>query len=281
MELAFAHDLEFHKLRQGCCEIDVSRLLLEFARDAYPELDPEPCLRQLSDLRHQACERTERIRRIGGGTFEQLEELSRFLCHDEHFRGNHEDYYDPRNSYLNEVLSRRVGIPLTLSVLYAEVGRAAGLDLYGVCTPAHFVVGCASEHQRWFVDTFHGGDVLTMCECRQRIEQLLSQGHCLSEAHFRAAQPFDIAVRMLRNLKASYVSQAQWDMALPVQQRLEILLPQLPGEKRDLGLICLRIGQPQLALRHLHRFHQAASTEEQQQVAPYLDLAYRLLAEMN
>ncbi|HEY1066235.1 MAG TPA: tetratricopeptide repeat protein, partial [Pirellulales bacterium] len=147
--------------------------------------------------------------------------------------------------------------------------------------PAHFVVGCNGEAGRWFVDAFHGGDVLCSAECRRRIEQLLGQPHALSDAHLAPASPFEIAVRMLRNLKACHVGQNRWEQALPVQRRLAFLLPDSPVERRDLGLIYLRCQKPHEALTHLASFADAACPADREEVAPYIRLSHRLISELN
>ena len=171
------------------------------------------------------------------------------------FRGNQDSYYDPRNSYLNDVLARRLGIPISLAIIYTAVGRRAGLDLYGVGTPGHFVVGCrGSGGETLYVDPFTDAAILDEAACRERIHQVLGQTDVLTDEHFRPATTREIAARVLRNLKAAHAMRDAWPAALPVQLRLTSLLPDVLDERRDLGLIYLRNNDPHRATALLEQY---------------------------
>lgn len=275
-----ASNQEFQKVCLGQEPSDFARLMLEIASDAHPELDTEECLAEIETLGQKAA---EHLQAAGGESLpllDRLQLLSEYFCFVEGFQGNEEDYYDPENSYLDAVLRRRVGIPITLSMLYVCIGRQCGLPLSGVCTPAHFVVRCEAE-EPLFVDVFHGGDVLSMTECGERIEQLLGQSGVICREHFRPATTSEILVRMLRNLKACYVCAHDWQNALPVQQRLVKLQPSVRAEQRDLGLIYLHNYQPVQALNYLSRYVKTCNEEERDALEPYLLQARRNLAEFN
>src|SRR5690606_32392425 len=136
--------------------INLVRLMLEFATDAYEGVDARHCLAEIDALSEEAA---LRVAELGpeGSLREKLRVVSRLLYDEEGFRGNRGDYYDPRNSYINEVLSRREGIPISLGILYIAVAQRAGLPVYGVSTPGHFMLGCRLEGEQWFVDPFDGG----------------------------------------------------------------------------------------------------------------------------
>src|SRR6185295_14874209 len=119
--------------------------------------------------------------------------------------------YEPQTSYLNEVLARRCGTPISLGILYMSVASRAGLKMFGVNTPGHFVIGACCKGEKLFVDPFNNGDVLDLCDCRCRVQQNLGKTGTVSEEHFRAAAPLDIAVRVLRNLKAAHAMQECWN----------------------------------------------------------------------
>jgi regulator of sirC expression with transglutaminase-like and TPR domain len=210
-----------------------------------------------------------------------LRAASEVLYVEEGFRGDREDYYDPRNSQLNQVLQRRRGIPITLAVLYCATARPAGLPVFGVGTPGHFMVGCRLGGTELYVDPFAEGELLDRSACAQRVESVLGRGDVLRDEHFRPATPREIAARVLRNLKAAYVLRGGWAEALPVQERLARLLCEERSEQRDLGLICLRNGQPRRALRLLATYAADCSEQEAQDLEPYLRSARRLVAEMN
>ncbi len=140
MTSAFSHDPQFSRLlAHRDDEVDLAQLMLEFAADVYPALDAQKSVAELARLGEAAREATDDA---GPDVEQRLQAVSDLLYHQEGFRGNQDSYYDPRNSYLNDVLERRLGIPISLAIIYTIVGRQAGLDLYGVGSPGHFMVGC-------------------------------------------------------------------------------------------------------------------------------------------
>jgi len=279
MPSPFPDNPEFAKLlAQRDDEVDLVGLMLEFARDAYPDLCTRPVLAQLDELGNRA---RELVAAASEGIVPQLEAVSRLLHDREGFRGNQESYYDPRNSYLNEVLERRLGIPISLAIIYTAVGRRAGLDLFGVGTPGHFVVGCRGEGQTLYVDPFTDGAVLDEGACRDRIHGVLGQQGVLTSDHFRPATPREIAARVLRNLKAAHAMADAWPQALPVQLRLVALLPDVADERRDLGLIYLRNSNPHPAAAILEEYVQNVQGESVEAVMPFLKSARRMAAERN
>lgn len=274
----FEGDPEFKKLIAGRCDIDLVQFMLELAADAYPELDRIGCLVEIDRLgvacgdlaagcgRHGLCQR--------------LTAISRVLYEVEGFHGNREAYYEPQNSYLNEVLARRAGIPISLGILYMSVAARAGLKMFGVNTPGHFVIGGRSGGDVLFVDPFTG-DVLDLAACRCRVEQNNAGTGPIGEEHFRAAAPLDIAVRVLRNLKAAHAMQECWQSVLCVQRRLAALLPHIPQERRDLGMIYLRLGQPVKALPVLEEYLHVCGCEQAAALKPSIQAARRMIAELN
>lgn len=275
-----ATDIEFGKLLADRSGINLVRLMLEFSTDAYADVDWMTCLAEIDRLGQAAAERVSQL--DPDATLRaRLQEVSRLLYDDEGFRGNKDDYYDPSNSYLNEVLSRRAGIPITLGIVYMAVAQLAGLNVYGVSTPGHFVLACEQDGQTLYIDPFGRGDVLTKGACRRRIERINGQPDSITDEHFQPASVRDIAVRVLRNLKAAYAMQNRWTEALPVQKRLTLLLPDLPDERRDLGLIYLRTGHAQRAIQMLRDYVRECTEDDARLIAPYLRTALRLQAEMN
>jgi len=280
MPLEYGDNSEFAKLlahRDG--DVDLVRLMLEFAGDAYPELNARAALAELDSLGRHARESVEGASAVGIAA--QLEAVSELLYEREGFRGNQESYYDPRNSYLNDVLSRRLGIPISLAIIYTAVGRQAGLDVFGVGTPGHFVVGCRSAGKTLYVDPFTDGAVLDEYACRERIHRVLGQADVLTSEHFRPATPPEIAARVLRNLKAAHAMRDAWPEALPVQLRLTALLPDVPDERRDLGLIYLRNSDPHPAVALLEEYVRSSRGEPAEAVMPFLKSARRMAAERN
>lgn len=279
MPSAFSDNSQFAHLLAGREEqVDLARLLLEFAMDVYPALDVQQPLAELHRLGESA---RAAVTDAGTDITERLQAVSALLYEQEGFRGNQDAYYDPRNSYLNDVLARRLGIPITLAIVYTTVGRQAGLDLFGVGSPGHFMVGCRDGDETLYVDPFDSGLVLDEQSCRERIERVLGQQNVLSSEHLRAATPREIAARVLRNLKAAYAMRDVWREALPVQLRLVALLPELADERRDLGLIYLRNNDPHPAARLLAEYVDQAPEADAEAALPFLKSARRMAAERN
>ncbi|MGH7337776.1 MAG: SirB1 family protein, partial [Myxococcota bacterium] len=182
----------------------LAQAALVIARIEYPRLDTGPYLSRLDEMGDTARRRIEQRARVSGddGVLARIETLNSYLFDEEKFVGNREKYEDPRNSCLNEVLERRTGIPITLSLLYIEVARRAGVQVDGVNFPGHFLVRCpeaGSAAAGIIIDPFHGGALLSEHDCR-----LLLQRHVGSEVAFDtsllapATRP-QIIVRMLLN----------------------------------------------------------------------------------
>ncbi len=275
----FSTETEFNKLLDGRCDVDLVGLMLELAADRYPDLDRVGCLLELDRL---GVECAAQRAFCGFGTVaDRLAAVSHVLYEVEGFHGDQENYYDPRNSYLNEVLARRTGIPISLGILYLSVGARAGLRLFGVNTPGHFVLGCRAGGETLFVDPFSGGEVLDRGACQRRIEQVLGESDVVRDEDLRPAPPRDIAARVLRNLKASFALSNDWQGALNVQTRLATLLPRSIDEQRDLGLIYLRAGHPNKAIPLLEQSLGCCSAENAELLRSSVRTARKLLAEMN
>ncbi len=275
----FDGEPQFNKLLAGRGDIDLVQLMLELAADAYPDLDRMGCLVEIDRL-GVAC--TDRAGAGNTGDVRQrLASISRLLYEVEGFHGNREAYYEPQNSYLNEVLARRCGIPISLGILYMAVAARTGLKMFGVNTPGHFVVGCRSAGDALFVDPFTNGDVLDRCACRSRIEAAVGCKASVTDEHFRAAAPIDIAARVLRNLKAAHAMQDRWPAVLGIQQRLVALLPHVPQERRDLGLAYLRLGQPTRALGLLEEYLHVCGSQQAAALGGSMQAARRMVAELN
>ena len=134
-----------------------------------------------------------------------LGQINWVLFVEEELRGNEEEYYDPRNSYLNEVLDRRLGIPISLSVLYWAVAESLGLSVAGANLPAHFMLRVEDGDQTWFVDPFRSGAVMSREMCRRRLSEILQQPVDLDDAMAAPCPVATVVTRMLRNLKAIYL----------------------------------------------------------------------------
>jgi regulator of sirC expression with transglutaminase-like and TPR domain len=233
-------------------DFDIAEVALLLARDEYPQLDVAAYLDQLRDLARDARSH------IGGDQAEQLAGLCRYLFHEIGLRGNAKDYYDPRNSYLCDVLDRFTGIPLTLSVVTIAVGRRLGMPLAGLGLPGHFVVQLPGADPPLIIDPFHGGRSLTLEQCRALSARLAGVDVPLSPGEM-APPPLGLIVqRLLGNLRAIYLKREDWRRAVRTLGRMHQLAPSDAQVSRDLGVCLVRTQQPGRALEHLANYLRAA-----------------------
>ncbi len=217
-------------------QFDLARASLLLAQDAYPDVDVTACLARIDEISDQIK------RRIAEDAFpaQKLQALNYHLYEELRFAGNLDDYFDPRNSYLNQVLERRVGIPITLSVVYMEVGRRIGLDLKGVSFPGHFLVKLVLDRGQLVLDPFAGGEAQSEIELRQRLAKVMAPAEAKRAAlapFLVPATPRQIVARMLRNLKGIYWQGGHYEQALAVMHRMLLVVPEAVEELRDRGLV--------------------------------------------
>jgi regulator of sirC expression with transglutaminase-like and TPR domain len=213
---------------------------LLLAQDEYPDVDVAGCMAQLD-----AIAATIRGRLPADAFPEQkVAAINRHLFGELGFAGNAEAYYDPRNSYLNQVLERRIGIPITLSIVYLEVGRRLALAVHGVGFPGHFLVKVRLKRGELVLDPFGGGEPQSERELRARLEQVLPKHRAAEadlEAYLEPATPRQILARVLRNLKSIYLQAGALEAALAVMHRMLLVVPESAEELRDRGLVYARL----------------------------------------
>ena len=275
----FASSPEFLRLIRGEEEPDLTLLALEVARDAYPAMDPARYLARIDALAHRVrdrCPQGARPRHILG-------QINWVLFVEEQFRGNTEDYGDARNSYLNLVLDRKLGIPISLSLVYLAVADRLGLVMAGVNLPAHFVIRAGHGNSEVFVDPFHSGKLLDRRGCEALVAQVTGREEMtLPAAAFAPCSARTFVARMLRNLKASYLRHQHFAEALPVLRRLVALEKDDPEERRDLGVACLHVDRPGEALDHLTTYLDARpGADDAEDVMALARVARRALAAWN
>lgn len=242
-------------LRRPDEDIDLARACLMIAQDAYPSLEPE---RYLGDIERMAL----RLRaRLPGSppAEERIVALNEYLFDELGYRGNTDEYYDPRNSYLNEVLERRTGIPITLSVLYIELGRRLGLAFEGVSFPGHFLVRARVRGGVLVLDPFAGGAPQSEADLRERLKRVIPEGAAGGvpvaqlplDQFLEPASKREILARLLRNLKAIYREAGRHERLLEVLNRLLVVTPEAAAELRDRGYLYQRLECWRPALKDL------------------------------
>jgi regulator of sirC expression with transglutaminase-like and TPR domain len=234
-------------------DIDLAEAALVVAAEEYPELDVTAYLGHLDQLAG-----TLRLRLAPDlPVQQQIEALNRYLFDELGFRPNPADYYDPRNSFLNDVLDRRLGIPLTLSIVYIEIGRRIGLPLAGVSFPGHFLVRCAVSGGMIIIDPYSGGVSLSLEDLRERLK-LLKGDDVPSEEQVAtmldAAAKSEVLVRMLRNLKAIYTNRGDLERALSCSHRIILIAPENVDELRERAALYLQLECFQAAITDFERY---------------------------
>ena len=236
-------------------DIDLGGAALAVARLEHPDLEPARSLARLDELaaRSAAAKLGDPRRALG--------RLCDFLFGEAGFRGNADDYYDPRNSCLNDVRDRQLGIPITLSVLLMEVGRRVGVDILGIGLPGHFCVGARLGDALVLLDPFGGGRRLERQEAEAIASRAVGRPVELTDAHFVPATKAQIVVRILRNLQGIYARREDWSKALAVIDRLLVLEADAPMHVRDRGTVLIKLGQLHRGAseweRYLTRYPQA------------------------
>ena len=255
-------------------EIDLGRVALEIARTEYPELDQGPYLRRLDELARD-------VRPPRPDPLTMIEALNTCLFARQGFHGNTEDYYDPRNSFLNDVLDRRTGIPITLSAVYMEVARRLDFPICGVGMPGHFLVKYPGEPEL-FVDPFHGGRILMESDCEQRLRELYGPEAHLEPAFLEAVTKKQMVTRMLHNLKGIYFRNRQFRKAVAIEDILLAIYPRSAEDYRQRGALHLHLENSRLAVADFERYLELApGAADAQEVRQSLSELKRLLARLN
>jgi len=268
---------------------------LIIAQIEYPQLDASAYLGQLDKMGDAARRRIEQHTSDtdDASTLSCIKGLNKYLFDDEHFVGNRDRYEDPRNSCLNEVIDRRTGIPITLSIVYLEIAWRVGLPIHGINFPGHFLVCVPADtsrnHDRLIIDPFHTGARLSENDCR-----LMLQKHVGSEVVFNTslltpATRQQIIVRMLLNLKRIYVHMQSFPQAREVTDLLLTVTPSAINELRDRGLLAYHLNDFTGALRDLQTYLKLASMreidakerEEHQQLWEHVKTLRRRVASLN
>lgn len=200
---------------------DVARGALLIALEDYPQLDVEAALQKLADL----ADRVRADATAGEPPVFTLGHLHREMFDVDRYRGDAVSYYDPKNAYLNEVIERRVGLPLTLSMIFLHVARAVGLNASGVGLPGHFIVKVRFELNELYVDPFHGGTTLSVQEIASMLVDLTGGQVRLTSEHLRSWHPRETLVRLLANLQNMWTRAGDLRKAATAAERIAILQP--------------------------------------------------------
>lgn len=221
------------EVRQPEACINIARAALLIAKESEPEVDVEEYLNTLDVMASEVAERLPAERyplRI-------IRTINQYLFEDLGFRGNETDYYDPRNSFLNQVIERRMGIPITLSLVYLEIAQRLDFPMMGVGMPGHFLIRPTLDEMEVFVDPFNAGAVLFPEDCQERLSEVYGSPVAMRPEYLQVVSTHHFLARMLTNLKMIYLNRGDLEQTLAAVERILLLFPNAVRERRDRGLI--------------------------------------------
>jgi regulator of sirC expression with transglutaminase-like and TPR domain len=263
-------------LPEGAIPLAEAALLL--ACEEYPQLEISPYLDQLDEI-------AEAVRPKIAATaspLDTIDSINAVLFDTLGFRGNTEDYNDPRNSFFNDVLERRTGIPITLSTVYLEVARRLSFPIAGVGLPGHFIVKYAGRGQELFLDPFNRGEILTRSDCARRMAEIFGDSQPFSEQMLSSVTPRQILLRMLNNLKAIYLRAQAFDKGLSMVEMMLLIEPGDLDQYRDRGVLHVQLRQFGAAARDFeHYLKGRRDAKDREQVEEHLKELRRIQAMMN
>lgn len=255
---------EFQELVAGQ-PLDLARAALVIAKLEYPDLDPAPSMARLRQLGERASDAVAPLRDAPASM--RLSAIAGVLFEQEGFAGNRAHYDDFRNSLLNVVLERRLGIPITLALVFIEVAKRAGVDVHGVSFPGHFLLRGSDDDakgQPLILDPYDGGRALTQADCRGLLAQMVGDESAFSSDLLAPCTPRQMLARILNNLKRTYVEVRSFPQARAATDLILAVDPTLLSELRDRGLLAYHLDDYASALRDLEDFVRLhAWTDEQ------------------
>lgn len=239
MNFPIARQHFYNEINQADEKIDLAKAALYIAQEEYPSINPKEYLNALDTMAGQVSDRLQLERY----PLLIIKALNRYLYDDLGFIGNSNDYYNPCNSFLNEVINRRTGIPITLSLVYLEVSKRLDFPMVGIGMPGHFLIRPEFEDAGIFVDAFNGGEVLFEQDCQQRLRQIYGKPIAMEPGLLSPVSNRNFLTRLLTNLKMIYLNQKDLPRTLATVEKILMLFPDAPIELRDRGLIYYQMGK--------------------------------------
>src|SRR5688572_1492759 len=263
-------------LPEGAIPLAEAALLL--ACEEYPQLEIGPYVDQLDEIAGTVRSRIQGT----GSPLDIIESINHVLFDELGFRGNTENYHDPRNSFFNDVLERRVGIPITLSTVFLEVARRVSLPVAGVGLPGHFLVKYVDRTQEIYLDPFNRGEILTQGDCAKRLAEIFGDSQSFSEQMLAAVTSRQMLLRMLNNLKAIYLKAHTYDKGLAMVDMMLLIEPEDFSQYRDRGVLYVQLRKFDAAVRDFERYLKGApDSTDRPQVEEHLKELRRIQAMMN
>jgi regulator of sirC expression with transglutaminase-like and TPR domain len=258
--------------------IPLAEAALLMACEEYPQLEVSPYVDKLDEMADMA----QHAVRSGDSPIQIVEKINTILFETLGFRGNTEDYYDPRNSFFNDVLDRRMGIPITLSTVYLEVARRLKFPIVGVGMPGHFIVKFADREDEFFLDPFNRGEILTREDCQRMLRDRYGDSLEFHDRLLGRVTNRQILSRMLNNLKLIYLKAQAFDKGLAIVDMMLMANPDDFEQFRDRGLLRLQLRQFEPATKDLTQYLNSCPTaNDREEIESHLKELKRIQAMMN
>lgn len=258
--------------------VDLAEVSLLLAQDEYPTLNIPEYLQKIHHLAEQLQPRIDHADTLEG----QVVELTHFLFEESAYFGNSTDYYDPKNSYLSDVIDRKLGIPISLTLLAMAVGNRCKMTIVGVGLPGHFIAKAIDMNQEIYFDPFHHGQLLDLMACEDLVKAVTGMPFVATEDTLAAVPPGLILQRMLNNLKMTYLRQADFQRAARIMLRLMQLDPTDLTQQRDLGIALVQAEQPGPALKYLEAYLETdPPLKDRETVKAFLKQARKQISQWN
>ncbi len=250
MDFPRARQFFYQEIHAASEPLDLERAALFLAQEEYPELDVDRYLQRLDQMAAavQATLPAEPY------PLKRIQAINRYLYGELQFVGNTDDYYDPRNSFLSDVLDRRTGIPITLSLVYLAIARRLDFPMVGIGLPGHFLIRPNFDDLEIFVDAFNQGEVLFLQDCKDRLTQLYGSTVEMLPSFLEPITPQQFLARMLTNLKVIYLNRGDILRAVAAIERILLLFPNAPLELRDRGILYYRLNRLTAARQDLETY---------------------------
>ncbi|MDJ0691151.1 MAG: transglutaminase-like domain-containing protein [Xenococcaceae cyanobacterium MO_188.B32] len=235
------------EVNQADDQINLAKASLFYARAEYSNLDVDKYISILDAMAEEISRRLPEERY----PLKIMKAINNYLFTELGYRGNNQSYYDPRNSFLNNVIDRRTGIPITLSVIYLEIAKRIDFSMVGVGMPGHFLVRPTFQDSGIFVDAFNQGEIMFKQDCLNKLKKLYEKPIKLEKSFFAPVNSRQILLRMLTNLKYIYLSNKQLSKSIDIISGILMLYPDNPKELRDRGLVYYQLDKPKQAFQDL------------------------------
>jgi len=239
MDFSLARQHFYQEVQQPDEQINLERAALYIAQEEYLDLDVDEYLNALDMMADDVREQLP----IESYPLKILKTINHYLYGNLGFAGNTENYYDPRNSFFNDVIDRRTGIPITLSLVYLAIAQRLDFPMVGIGMPGHFLIRPIQEDMDIFVDAFSQGEILFPQDCQDRLNQMSGQSVEMQPQFLAAVTSRQFLARMLTNLKATYLDRGEMEKVLAAIERILLLFPNAAFELRDRGILYFRMNR--------------------------------------